>query len=37
IRVDETDGFKVREMLAQDTRSRWTVATPPTVVAKVGS
>jgi hypothetical protein len=37
IRVDETDGFKVREMLAQDTRSRWTVATPPTVVAKVDS
>jgi hypothetical protein len=30
IRVDETDAFKVREMLAQDTRSRWTVATPPT-------
>jgi hypothetical protein len=33
VRVDETDAFKVREMLAEDTRSRWTVATPPTVVA----
>jgi len=30
-RVDETDAFKVREMLAEDTRSRWTVATPPTI------
>jgi hypothetical protein len=30
LRVDETDAFKVREMLAEDTRSRWTVTTPPT-------
>jgi hypothetical protein len=30
VRVDETDAFKVREMLAEDTRSRWTVSTPPT-------
>lgn len=30
VRVDETDAFKVREMLAEDTRSRWTVAAPPT-------
>jgi hypothetical protein len=34
VRVDETDAFKVREMLAQDTRSRWTVATPPTMTAQ---
>jgi hypothetical protein len=33
LRVDETDAFKVREMLAEDTRSRWTVATPPALVA----
>jgi hypothetical protein len=32
-RVDETDAFKVREMLAEDTRSRWTVSMPPTAVA----
>ena len=31
--VDETDAFKVREMLAEDTRSRRTVATPPVPVA----
>jgi hypothetical protein len=30
VRVDEIDAFKVREMLAEDTRSRWTVAAPPT-------
>ncbi|MEP6752566.1 MAG: hypothetical protein ABI959_07460 [Candidatus Dormiibacterota bacterium] len=34
VRVDETEAFKVREMLAEDTRSRWTVATPPTPAAK---
>lgn len=33
LRVDETDAFKVREMLAEDTRSRWTVSTPPTPAA----
>jgi hypothetical protein len=33
LRVDETEAFKVREMLAEDTRSRWTVATPPALVA----
>jgi hypothetical protein len=37
VRVDEIDAFKVREMLAQDTRSRWTVATPPTAPQKGGS
>jgi hypothetical protein len=30
VRVDEIDAFKVREMLSEDTRSRWTVAAPPT-------
>ena len=34
LRVDETEAFKVREMLAEDTRSRWTVTTPPTPVVK---
>jgi hypothetical protein len=33
VRVDETEAFKVREMLAEDTRSRQTVATPPVAVA----
>jgi hypothetical protein len=27
--VDETEAFKVRKLLDEDTRSRWTVATPP--------
>jgi hypothetical protein len=31
LRVDETDAFKVRELLAQETRSLWTVAAPPTL------
>lgn len=30
VRVDETSAFRVRELLAQETRSLWTVATPPT-------
>src|SRR5487761_471203 len=33
LRIDETDAFKVREMLAEDTRSRWTVTAPPTAAA----
>jgi hypothetical protein len=33
VRVDETEAFKVREMLAEDTRSRRTVATPPVPMA----
>jgi hypothetical protein len=37
MRVDETEAFRVREMLAQDTRSRWTVITPPTPMAMVKS
>ena len=35
LRVDETDAFKVREVLAEDTRSRWTVSTPP-IAAVIG-
>jgi len=31
LRVDETEAFKVRELLEEDTRSEWTVATPPTL------
>jgi hypothetical protein len=33
LRVDETSAFRVRELLAQETRSLWTVATPPTPAA----
>jgi hypothetical protein len=29
LRVDETDAFKLRELLDEDTRSEWTIATPP--------
>jgi hypothetical protein len=29
LRVDETEAFKVRELLDEDTRSEWTVAMPP--------
>ncbi|MDQ6719909.1 MAG: hypothetical protein M3003_03845 [Candidatus Dormibacteraeota bacterium] len=29
LRVDETEAFRVRELLAQETRSIWTIATPP--------
>jgi hypothetical protein len=29
LRVDETDAFRVRELLDEDTRSEWTIATPP--------
>lgn len=30
LRVDETSAFKVRELLAEETRSLWTIATPLT-------
>ena len=33
VRVDETEAFKVREMLAEDTRSRRTISTPPVPIA----
>jgi hypothetical protein len=36
LRLDETEAFKVREMLAEDTRSVWTISTPPTVAASAG-
>jgi hypothetical protein len=29
MRIDETSAYRVRELLAEETRSRWTVATPP--------
>jgi hypothetical protein len=31
-KVDETEAFKVRELLEEDTRSEWTVATPPRLI-----
>ena len=34
IRVDETSAFKVRELLAEETRSIWTIAMPPVPAAK---
>jgi hypothetical protein len=30
LRVDETSAFRVRELLADETRSLWTISTPPT-------
>jgi hypothetical protein len=33
LKVDETAAFRVRELLAQETRSLWTVATPPTAAS----
>lgn len=32
LRVDETEAFKVRELLQEDTRSAWTVVMPPRVI-----
>lgn len=29
LRVDETEAFRVRELMEEDTRSTWTIATPP--------
>jgi hypothetical protein len=34
LRIDETTAYKVRELLAEETRSLWTVATPPTLPAR---
>jgi hypothetical protein len=31
LRVDETEAFRVRELLEEETRSEWTIATPPTL------
>jgi hypothetical protein len=33
LRVDETEGFRVRELLDEDTRSEWTIAGPPQLSA----
>jgi hypothetical protein len=33
LRIDETEAFSVRELLEEDTRSTWTIATPPTLIA----
>jgi hypothetical protein len=33
LRIDETEAFKMRKLLEEDTRSTWTVATPPTLIA----
>jgi hypothetical protein len=32
--VDETEAFRVRELLDEDTRSEWTVAAPPQLSAR---
>jgi hypothetical protein len=32
LKVDETEAFKVRELLDEDTRSEWTVAVPPRLI-----
>jgi len=32
LKVDETEAFKVRELLDEDTRSEWTVAVPPQLI-----
>ena len=32
--VDETEAFRVRELLEEDTRSEWTVAAPPQLSAR---
>jgi hypothetical protein len=31
--IDETEAFRVRELLEEDTRSEWTIATPPQLFA----
>jgi hypothetical protein len=31
--IDETEAFRVRELLEEDTRSEWTIATPPQLLA----
>jgi hypothetical protein len=31
LRVDETEAFRVRELLEEETRSEWTIAIPPTL------
>jgi hypothetical protein len=36
LRVDETAAFRVRELLEEDTRSEWTIAVPPQLIARNG-
>ena len=31
LRIDETDAFRVRALLDEGTRSKWTIATPPEI------
>ena len=33
LRFDETEAFKVRELLDEDTRSKWTAVMPPRLIA----
>lgn len=33
LRVDETEAFRVRELLEEDTRSEWTMTAPPQPIA----
>jgi hypothetical protein len=37
LRVDETEAFRARELLAQETRSLWTISTPPTQAKPEGA
>lgn len=37
LRVDETDAFRARELLSQETRSLWTISTPPTPPRREGA
>jgi hypothetical protein len=37
LRVDETDAFKVRRLLEEDTRSTWTIALPPELAGKAAN
>jgi hypothetical protein len=32
LRVDETEAFKVRELLEEETRSQWTIGLPPRLI-----
>jgi hypothetical protein len=33
LRVDETEAFRVRELLEEETRSEWTIGLPPRLIA----
>ena len=34
LRVDETEAFRVRELLEEETRSEWTIGLPPRLIEK---